>query len=776
MKNERRKTVIFIIFVLATVFAVAAVIAVSVYELKLHKHAFTPSVYAPTCTEKGYTLNSCGCGYSFKSDFVDPLGHDYAEEFTVDLQPDCTNAGSKSKHCSRCESKSEVIEIQANGHAYGGWSTVRASTCTESGEETRNCSNCGGQETQYPEPLGHDIAYDETDEYYHSGICSRCTNEVYAKHDFNGTVCTACAFEVHPTSGLEYELNDDGASYKVTGMGTAIDKDIVIFSEYNGLPVTEIGYEAFYNEKELKSVCMYGIEKIGTGIFTNCASLEKVVLPATLNVLATDAFRSCHSLKEISVDKANPEFYVKNNCLIETDTKVLRVGTTQSVIPDDGSVTKIGAYAFGGRVGLTEIIIPDTVTEIGADGFWACSFSKLEIPSSVKSIGEDAFLYCDDLVTLKLNEGLETILYSAFRYCSALREVEIPSSVTDISNYAFDSCTSLSSVKLNEGVIYIHYNAFSYTAITELNIPASTTTIDSEIVAGCTQLTCLTVDSGNQKYHSAGNCIIETATKTLTVGCDASVIPDNGSVTKIGDYAFSCCSFAQLTMPECVTEVGVRAFQYCANLQTLPLTDYVTSVDKQAFSYCDGLVSVNIPNGLSEISRGMFMYCRNLESVTLGDNITYISSSAFRNCINLKTVNIPSSVTFIGSTAFCRCESLESITVPGSATEMGIAIFEYCTALKKVILEEGVQELRLSLFYGCTALEEIVLPKSLSSEKYIGGSAIQGCVNLKTIRYAGTVEEWKSFGTALHHYMPEDCRIICSDGIILKDLTELPSE
>jgi hypothetical protein len=38
------------------------------------------------------------------------LGHDFAEEFTVDVQADCETAGEKSRHCSRCSEKTEETE------------------------------------------------------------------------------------------------------------------------------------------------------------------------------------------------------------------------------------------------------------------------------------------------------------------------------------------------------------------------------------------------------------------------------------------------------------------------------------------------------------------------------------------------------------------------------------------------------------------------------------------------------------------------------------------
>ncbi|MDE7084152.1 MAG: leucine-rich repeat domain-containing protein, partial [Clostridia bacterium] len=294
------------------------------------------------------------------------------------------------------------------------------------------------------------------------------------------------------------------------------------------MPVTEIGWSAFFGRENLKSVCLYGVETLSGSSFVNCNNLERLVLPDTLTAIQADVFSSDDNIREIIVDSANPRYYSIDNCLIETQSKTLILGGTQSIIPADGSITKIGTKAFSGRLGLTQITIPDTITEIGEEAFSWCSFTQLEIPSSVKKIDSQVFSDCADLSSLKLNYGLEEMGDMAFQGCTALTQVEIPSSVHSIGSIAFSGCTSLKSILLNEGLQNIGSGAFRGTAITQIKIPASFTAIVSLYAYGlfseCEQLVSVTVDSGNQTYHSAGNCIIKTATKTLTAGCNASVI------------------------------------------------------------------------------------------------------------------------------------------------------------------------------------------------------------------------------------------------------------
>jgi hypothetical protein len=101
------------------------------------------------------------------------------------------------------------------------------------------------------------------------------------------------------------------------------------------------------------------------------------------------------------------------------------------------------------------------------------------------------------------------------------------------------------------------------------------------------------VDPGNTVYHSEGNCLIETDSNTLITGCKNSIIPDDGSVTGIGDNAFSDCSdLTSITIPAGVTVIGDWAFSYCGGLKSITIPDSVTSIGDYAFYDCASLTDV----------------------------------------------------------------------------------------------------------------------------------------------------------------------------------------
>ena len=111
------------------------------------------------------------------------------------------------------------------------------------------------------------------------------------------------------------------------------------------------------------------------------------------------------------------------------------------------SVTSIGAYAFWGREGLTEVTIPNSVTSIGDWAFYGCTgLTSVTIGNSVTSIGECAFDACYGLTEITIPNSVTSIGDYTFYDCTGLRTVTIGSGVQEIGNYAFDGCDKIKDV------------------------------------------------------------------------------------------------------------------------------------------------------------------------------------------------------------------------------------------------------------------------------------------------------------------------------------------
>ncbi|MBQ7325220.1 MAG: leucine-rich repeat domain-containing protein [Clostridia bacterium] len=197
--------------------------------------------------------------------------------------------------------------------------------------------------------------------------------------------------------------------------------------------------------------------------------------------------------------------------------------------------------------------------------------------------------------------------------------------------------------------------------IQTLTIPASVVNIERDTLSDCRNLREITVEAGNPVYHSQGNCLIETATGVLVVGCNNSVIPDDGSVTEIGRTAFYHCEgLTEITIPEGVTTIGAFAFDGCSNLATVKLPSSLRTIEQYAFSGNLALTNPEIPDGVTRICMYAFSSCESITELQLPANLQVIEDHAFVGC-SFTEITIPASVREIGKWVFWACEELEQV-------------------------------------------------------------------------------------------------------------------
>ncbi|MBR2893081.1 MAG: leucine-rich repeat domain-containing protein, partial [Clostridia bacterium] len=130
----------------------------------VHKHNYSCNVSAPTCTEEGYTLYTCRCGDSYKSETVAKLGHSYKS--TVTTQPTHTKEGIRTFICEVCKYTYTEKIAKTTKHTYTA--KVTAPTCTTDGYTTYTCA-CGDSYTD--KRVSNFGGHTDND---HNGICDRC--------------------------------------------------------------------------------------------------------------------------------------------------------------------------------------------------------------------------------------------------------------------------------------------------------------------------------------------------------------------------------------------------------------------------------------------------------------------------------------------------------------------------------------------------------------------------------------------------------------------------
>lgn len=615
------------------------------------------------------------------------------------------------------------------------------------------CETCGF--VQGTEGLTYEIHEDGLG-YELSGLGTAATTDITVASMYRGLPVTAIG---------EYAFYDGGPN------GMRLPDPSPLTSIVIPDSVTTIETSAFEACVNLTSVTLgNGVTVIGNGSFYTCFNLTSINIPDSVTTVGDVAFFGCSNLAQITGgngitsiagqskigdlytgsftgtaffdNESNWEDGVLylGKCLLAAKNTV-----AGNYRVKNGTVT-IAINAFANCEELTGVTIPDSVTAIGEGAFYDCTkLADIEIGNGVTSFGfkdesyfeADQYVGCvftgtafadkqsnwehgalylgnylvatrggtisDDMIQgdYRVKDGTTVIAWGAFQVCYGLTSITFPDSVKIIGDYAVITCWLLEEITIGSGVSQIGQHAFAF------NHSRS--------------LTNITVSAENGAYSSKGNCLIETATKTLIKGCTDSMIPDDGSVTSIAPYAFCALEIGENSkIPSGVTSIGDYAFSGTINAEKIVIPNSVVSIGEGAFS-CDRYESF-------------------LTTLELGNNIVYIGKNAFASNSMLTSIVLPDSVIKVDQWAFVICNALKTVTFGSGLQSIGKQAFWSPVIQKPVETEIG---------------------SGIFVEVYVPGSP------LESVTYRGSKEAWNAISKSDFEEYLSVCTIACTDGNIV---------
>ena len=331
------------------------------------------------------------------------------------------------------------------------------------------------------------------------------------------------------TEGLEYVLMEDGSCYSVKGVGTATEKNIIIPSIYEGLPVKFISAFAFQNSTIESVEIPDSVTTIGCEAFTRCKNLEYVYIPKSVIRIESGAFKSCNNLTLYWEAESKPERWWSTCDYNHFNVKKSNFHNVDDVLYFTNDVTKEAILTKYDNDAKGMVKIKDTVSINGID-------------YTITEIDDYAFRNCNLIESIVFSDSIEKIGTNAFDLCTGLKNIEISSSIKQIEPSSFAYCNHLESIK---------------------------------------------VDPNNKIYDSRDNCnaIIETETNCLIKGCKTTVIPE--TVKIIGVWSFYKCDLVKIVIPEGVIHINEKAFYQCNTmfLLQIEIPNTVKTIGEGAFAF-----------------------------------------------------------------------------------------------------------------------------------------------------------------------------------------------
>ena len=401
--------------------------------------------------------------------------------------------------------------------------------------------------------------------------------------------------------------------------------------------VTSTGYANYfaYGCTALKKV-VTSTKKFNNGVgaaaFQKCSALESFIIPDSIKWIGEDAFNECTSLSSVTVPSG--DFYIRlrafdntpfwekqtDEFVIMGDGVLVRYnGTDTNVVIPEG-VKRI-CCAFENRSDILSIQLPADLKYISSDSFYGClGITELVVPDSVIEIDEEAF------------DGMCNLERLTIPFIGKNRDVKTDTEEAligfwfdETTNKTCNTCKSEYCVKRTQ-----YYKSNKYTRIFYQPKKLKTLVITDSIIRSF----CL-------RNFFIDNLTIGTNVDGLeksafyNAGIDNLYFEPLISIDELPDNAFSKNSIKEVVLPPSIKKLGSA---FVDNpLISITLNEGLEEIDG-AFEGTK-IPSIEFPSTLKRILGSAFEKCKNISEINIGKNIEEISSTAFLDT-NIKGIYV----------------------------------------------------------------------------------------------------------------------------------------
>ena len=550
--------------------------------------------------------------------------------------------------------------------------------------------------------------------------------------------------------------------------------------------ISIIKYSGTATDIDLNALNLGGdIVNIGGGAFMD-SSVERILLPETLQIIQTEAFD--HSeLKSVSVPASVT--FIGRSAFAYTPIETL-------TFAPNAQVKTIEQSAFEKTEKLGSVVIPSSVTTLGRAVFKNSGITSLTFADgfSMTEISEEAFAY------------------------TRISSVTIPDSVTLINHNAFREIKELKSVTFGSGEnLMIMSNVFYQSGLETVYIPENVDYVGEYAFVGLSKLTEFTVSENNPYYKAVDGLLVSKNGRKLVAvpaGREGSLtVPEGIEVIGFGAFEDSKLSEIKFLDNANILSFGYRAFYNADGITDMHIPASVVAIDYYAFAMCDNLQTVTFAedNNLKGVYEGAFYGCKNLSDITLPDSIVEISDFAFYGCRSLTDVPVsetsklkgiydyafayagfsgdystPETLIDIGPYAFMG-NRFTSITVPDTNCWdliIGIGAFEDCQELTEItvpFIGASFEDDKITWFgyiFGAGAYKanNTYVPESLKKVNisegitFVGEGAFSGLTGLEEMSIPHSVQmvyEYAFSGTTVRYELTNEITFLVKDKILI---------